>query len=870
MTNGNFDSQKIGEDVKWWTGIIVDDQSWKGNLLAEKWSSIDQLPGWGARYRVRIVGKHPQDKNKLPDDKLELCEVMYPVTAGTGHGASYQTSNLRKGSVVFGIYKDSEGNEPLIIGCIGNNSQTYLNAKQKNGFDTLRGLSTTPLYAVPSDPSGVPKSSDGKSSPTIESAVADKQRNIEDERQSEDQRVKTNIPTTSTCEPIQLTGVALTIKNLIQDIEKAKKEINDWKYKLTNELISENGQKFGLDEYIRYKVQNASQEIVGWFKNLIFEIKRRVNGNIERGAKDLYYLLFPNARPKAKAAIETAGDLINCLFRKIIGQLISMLTKFLLDAVDRFINVPLCAAENILAGLIGKLTGLISSALDAIMAPVNALLGAVDLVGDVLEIVKDILTFLSCDDPPNCSEIKEWSIYDGPDRGLNIDLNSFFDKVKTFASNVQQSVNPNNFDFDLDFSDVFNNPCNVGAVFCGPPKVEFFGGGGSGAAGNAIVSGAGEILGVDITLPGSNYTSAPFVRFVDSCGKGKGAVGRVVLTPIRLGEPTLPSLPTLPTLPSQSSTPTPTPTPEPTPVPEPTPTSEIDQCIEGPQETRSQKENKKIPQNYGVDGVVMLQSGSGYIPVSNGDRGGDGRVWARNDQTTIKRKNGTYDKPYDCGEEIQVFCGDEIVLPAGLCVQLGTKIICGPKPIISHTKALITAPCYPSDSGTGPGIGTITTPGGPGVGTSTPGITQEVTIVDGNVPRLSNYVRSVEYPTLDGGNYPVILYLCGIEIENSGFNYTETDRIIIEPSNGATAVPKFGSFGTLEGVKITSGGEGFKELPNIYIESETGFNAKLIPRFCIDRVSADQLKEPGIQDKIISVVDCVGKVPQVDFFRVPQ
>ena len=73
----------------------------------------------------------------------------------------------------------------------------------------------------------------------------------------------------------------------------------------------------------------------------------------------------------------------------------------------------------------------------------------------------------------------------------------------------------------MDFSDVFDNPCNVGAILCGPPTVEFFGGGGSGAAGNAIISAAGEIMGVDITLPGSNYTSAPFVRFVDACGKGK-------------------------------------------------------------------------------------------------------------------------------------------------------------------------------------------------------------------------------------------------------------------------------------------------------------------------------------------------------------
>lgn len=802
MTNNLFNSETIGSNPYWWTGIIVSDESWKGNQKAEKWSSVDQLPGWGARYKVRIVGKHTQVKDKLSDDKLELCEVMYPVTAGTGHRASYQTSNLRQGSVVFGIYKDGiDGSEPLIIGCIGNNEQTYLNKKQKNGFDPLSGLNTTPFYSIvpggsgpvtgPRDPRARDINARAGYDPRYDSVTIETntpssttRTTLADQRESEDQTTKTSIPTTATCEPIDPTGVALTIRNLIQDIEKVKKEVNDWRYKLTNELISENGQKFGLQEYVQYKVQNAAQDIVGWFKNLIFEIKRRVNGNLERGAKDLYYLLFPNQRPKAKAAIEKAGDLINCLFRKIIGQLISMLTKFLLDAVDRFINVPLCAAENILAGIIGKLTGLIDSALNAIMAPVNAVLGAVDLVGDVLQIVQDILTFLSCDDPPNCSKVKEWSIYDGPGGGLSLDLNSLFDKIKSFASNVQQSVDPDNFDFDLDFSDVFDNPCNVDAILCGPPTVEFFGGGGFGAAGNAIVSAAGEILGVDITLPGRNYTSAPIVRFVDACGKGRGAVGRAVLGPVNVPITTG----TLPTLTGANTIST-----------------------------------------TGIVAVIMDNAGSRYISSPDGDLGGDGRIWSKKDQTTVKRSNGTYDRPYIPGEDIELLPGDSVRLPNNTTEEFGNEIVVGGKYQTVNTQGKITAPKQ----------------------------------------TISDTIRG-DYPGLDDGKYPVILYLCGLEIENSGFNYLETDKIVIEPSNGAVAVPRFGAFGTLEGIKITSVGEGFKEVPSIYIESETGFNAKLIPRFCIDRVSADQLKEPGIQDKIISVVDCVGKVPQVDFFRVPQ
>ena len=42
---------------------------------------------------------------------------------------------------------------------------------------------------------------------------------------------------------------------------------------------------------------------------------------------------------------------------------------------------------------------------------------------------------------------------------------------------------------------MFCNDCNTDAIFCGPPTIQFWGGGGSNAAGNVIVSAVGDILG---------------------------------------------------------------------------------------------------------------------------------------------------------------------------------------------------------------------------------------------------------------------------------------------------------------------------------------------------------------------------------------
>jgi hypothetical protein len=821
MTDALFNSESLSSlSSYWWTGIIVSDETWKGNYINKKWNSVDEIPGWGGRYRVRIVGRHTNARNKLKDNDLELCEVLYPVTGGSGHSASYQTSNLRQGSVVFGIYKDGiDGNEPLIIGCIGNNEQTVLNKKQKDGFDPLSGFTrdiSVPYYAIP--PGGsppVPGSGQGGKGVAIESNTPSTPlaNNIADQNEKDDANVKSNIPQTTTCQPIQLSGISLQIKNLIQDIEKAKKSINDWKYSVSNKLND-------IENFISSKIENAAKEIAKWFKGLIFQIKKKITENIERGAKDLYYTLMPNERPKAKKAMETVMDLLNCLFRKILDNLIKMLVKMLFSIVDRFINVPLCAIENIVGALIGKLTGLINSAVQAIMAPLNAILGVVDLVGDILSLVIDILNFLSCDDRPECSQIKEWSIYDGPTSGLTFDYNSVINKVKSFASSVTQSIDPNNFNFDLDFSDIFQDTCNVGPVFCGPPVVEFFGGGGSGSSGNAIISAAGSILGVDILSSGSGYTSAPIVRFVDACGKGTGAVGRAVIGTVNIiggpgGGPGGPGGTGIGT------------------------TSLITN-IPGPGGTGIGTTST------GVVSVIIDDPGANYLPSPDGDRGGDERIWATKDETTVKRDDGTYDRPYVPGETINLFPGDIVRLPNNTTTELE----------------------FTSDPGTGTGTGTGTggveiIPGGKDYtiknqGTITAPTQDASTLIRGN------------YPTLNQGQYPVILYLCGLEIDNVGFNYSEGDQIIIEPSNGASAVATFGNFGTLESVKIISGGEGFTEVPDIYIESETGYNAKLTPRFCIDRVSEDRIKEPGVQDKIISIIDCVGKVPQVDFFRVPQ
>ena len=58
---------------------------------------------------------------------------------------------------------------------------------------------------------------------------------------------------------------------------------------------------------------------------------------------------------------------------------------------------------------------------------------------------------------------------------------------------------------------------------------------------------------------------------------------------------------------------------------------------------------------------------------------------------------------------------------------------------------------------------------------------------------------------------------------------------------------------------VINGGIGFIEDPDIYIESDSGYNAKLMPVFKVNRVGEDLTPELVSAGDVVQVIDCVGK-----------
>jgi hypothetical protein len=122
-----YNSGFLGEHFNWWIGQIADDSTWRDNIIPGKFENSGTIPGWGYRYKVRIIGLHDQDEESLNSEQLPWAQVMYPITAGGGQTSSSQTPNIRQGMFVFGFFLDGQDQQvPVIMGVLGNNAQTTL------------------------------------------------------------------------------------------------------------------------------------------------------------------------------------------------------------------------------------------------------------------------------------------------------------------------------------------------------------------------------------------------------------------------------------------------------------------------------------------------------------------------------------------------------------------------------------------------------------------------------------------------------------------------------------------------------------------------------------------------------------------------
>ena len=749
LEQGLIKTHFLGKDgFIWWIGQVVDQSKWIGNLPTTPTDTTEEHKGFDFRYKVRIMGYHTGSPEDLPDDQLPWANIMYPVTAGTSGGAVH-TPQLRQGNFVYGFFLDGEDAQmPIIMGVIGYNQYTALlkDIPEGGGFAPFSGYTVNDV--VPRNALGTTQEDGTAVSEDVDASKTNNEEVMEsplslvgrkdgaNKEQYENRSTVREVATISKCEPAPVVGIQRKMKNMLAEVKRIQKTANDWETKVSTKIDN-------IEEEIAKVKDNAIKGISSDVKRITTEIQKNALKKVNDALSDTYNEVFPTELPQLKEKVEAANDELSCLFRNIIKNLTGMVGGFLNQIIDRFITTPLCAVENFIGSLLGKISGLIDSSIDAVMGPIKGLLAGMGVASssldDVMGFATDALSFLSCDEDPRCSEVKEWNPINGPEISATLDLFSIVNKAKEAASLVQNAVEGvtnigdtlSDIAKNADFSDALSDSCNVGPVFCGPPTVEFIGGGGSGATGNVIVSALTTVLGVDIITPGGGYIGPPRLKFIDSCNKGKGATGRAVV------------------------------------------------------------ENGEVVQ------VIIDDTGIDYLPSPDNSQGGDGYTWAESDETTIRRSDGTYDTPYKPGSVIEVFDGDEVTSD-------------GKVEIITEKKTITAQP--PSD-----------------------------------------VTKDSPFPSTGTGDYPVVLEIEGINIIDPGFGYDPNDEVVV--GNGAELKIKTDALGSVIGVDVLNGGSGFNEDPDLYIKSDKGYNAKIMPIFKPIRLE-DLAEAPA---GVIQVIDCVGK-----------
>ena len=520
------------------------------------------------RYRIRVLGEDPASK---PESRLP---VAYPLQISSGLGAQDMGTIKYVPNTFVYVSKDPDSGTYLIERVVPNYISEPLKDLEKDstgeqaysGF--IPGESVVPETYINELKSNLNSAElFGAQAPAWNDAKID---------------YDTPLPKFSkprSCEPINTGGVNDALEKLIREVEAIKTGITgDDSFLVTAQQFTKDaraeisnfnlasGIGIGGDEY-EITLGNAASDISKIIAAMMQEVRKWVLRKITAVVNNLIGNVPLSQRYLANEASDKALSAISCLFYRILAGLEDIVARILRTIINKILNAADCLVENIFGGIIGNIIGNIIGAINSILSTFTELLGkGIDFANDLLEFVIDLLDFFKCPVKNECPKTEKWDFLNGSSAPKEtLDFNSIFTQAQNLVKDVSQGVGNitttfektydevgnqinevvnftnsdgsnfdpfGNFNAGTIWQNVIDGSCNPGAIDCGPPTVQFWGGGGTGASGNVVVNAVGEIMGVNIITPGSGYSNPPLLEFQDACGKGKGGRGIAIIGPV--------------------------------------------------------------------------------------------------------------------------------------------------------------------------------------------------------------------------------------------------------------------------------------------------------------------------------------------------
>jgi hypothetical protein len=219
--------------------------------------------------------------------------------------------------------------------------------------------------------------------------------------QDEDKKILR--PLISSCKKknSEVKGIQRVIKNLLNEVEKIKKFAGEVTA-FANSIVD---QVTGL-------ISKATEYIASFMKSILDNVISYVQNKVSDVVKEVQAFLFPGEIPTLTSITENGLEGINCIFQKIIRQLIPTITELLKNLLDKAINGPLCATEQLISdflfnGVLDQISSMVNTAIQAITNLVGIGSSFVGNIFNALDFITGILEFFKCDEEKSCPDYNE-------------------------------------------------------------------------------------------------------------------------------------------------------------------------------------------------------------------------------------------------------------------------------------------------------------------------------------------------------------------------------------------------------------------------------------------------------------------------------
>ena len=312
-----FNPGFLGGSFLWWVGQVADQETWQENLQDGRHQSSEDIPGWGYRYKVRIIGIHDQGEGSVESDQLPWAQVMYPITSGGGQGASYQTPGIKQGNFVFGFFLDGQDQQvPVIMGVLGANpqipksTQTGISGGQNFTPQSGNAPKVSDADLVTEEPSG------STTAPTKESPAAPHQETMADKRKDAVLKRKSPIFCTESDQQSPMKGIQTLMEELTDKIQTLQEGIETYARAIRSEINVVNSLINQINE-IDSLIKDFSCEIAKFLRTLIALVQDFVTDLFTKVLQPIFKISPPSIRIELLDKLVKGLELIECLFNAI-------------------------------------------------------------------------------------------------------------------------------------------------------------------------------------------------------------------------------------------------------------------------------------------------------------------------------------------------------------------------------------------------------------------------------------------------------------------------------------------------------------------------------------------------------------------------